>query len=546
MNARKLTLPLVSLGLVLGFAVGAGAFSRTSPSGKSKDSETKNEPGTSRPASETSDARFATDDAAIGAVFSAWQRKNPLRRAAELKAAIDGLDSSQLAQMVERVAGFADWEMQQLLRSLVKQWALKDPAAAAAWARPAIERCYASAAKNSDWLVNSAWCMADPEGAIALAMERSDATASQQMISMAISALAENDPAAQLDRMAALPPGRLREAAIATALTEWAKEDPAAALARLDDLPAGARRDETLTNVLQGWAGKEPAAALAEASRRLESGELGRGRGYLGRTISAAAGADPAGTMRWAENLPDDLRADARVLAAAGWASKDPLAALDWARANGVSPDQRSFLDGQYWGDQNILNAALNSDPKKTVEWLRAQPDSAERGRLLGQSLYRLDKEIAFDVFRDLPPDAQKYASWTIGYKLGEMGQDEAVAWARKEVSGPARENVIAGLVGTLGRNSSETIDSVLKEFPSGADRDAALRGAVESMWAKPADGLPYAQRISDPVIRERTFRSLASGWLYRDGPAARAWLAGTTELAPDVKAMLMREVTDN
>ncbi len=322
MNARSLTFPLASLGLILGFAVGAGAFSRRSPSGKSTDSETKNETTTSRSVSETEDARFATDDAAIGAVFSAWQRKNPLRRAAELKITIDGLDSSQLAQMVVRVAGFADWEMQQLLRSLVKQWALKDPVAAAAWARPAIERCYASAAKNADWVATSAWCAADPEGAIALAMERPNATASQQMISMAISALAENNPAGQLDRMAALPSGRLREAAIATALTEWAKEDPAAALARLDDLPAGARRDQTLTTVLVEWAGKEPAAALAEAGRRIENGELGRGRGYLGQTISTAAGADPAGTMQWAENLPDDLRADARVLAAAGWAEQ--------------------------------------------------------------------------------------------------------------------------------------------------------------------------------------------------------------------------------
>ncbi len=165
---------------------------------------------------------------------------------------------------------------------------------------------------------------------------------------------------------------------------------------------------------------------------------------------------------------------------------------------------------------------------------------------MLGQSLYRLDSELALDVFRDLSPDAQKNASWSISYKLGEMGQDEAIAWARTEVAGPARENVIAGLVSTLGRRSSETIDTVVAQFPSGADRDAALGGAVQALWAKPTDGLPYAQRISDPVIRERTFRSLASGWLYRDGPAARAWLDATTELAPDVKAMLMREVTEN
>lgn len=511
--SQSFTLVCAAIAMVLGFIAGAGAFSGAA-------SKTVSRAGmaggaghsTIEPAAD--DARFASDDAAIGAVFSAWQRKNPLLRAAELKAALEGLDAGQLAQMVERVAGFGDWEMQELLAALVKQWTLMDPAAAAAWARPAIERFYAGGMKNTDRAIVSAWSAADPERAIALALERPDAMASQRLIGDAIRALAENDPGGQLDRMAALPDGRLRDAAIATALAEWAKADPSAALARLDSLSSGARRDSTLTTILAEWAKKDPAAALAEMSARIDAGEIGRGRGDLARMIGAAAAEDPAAALKWAEGLPADLRDGATVLAAAGWARKDPIAALEWARSNGMQLDRSSFLSGNRWENYSVLDAALNSDAKKTVDWLRTLPASAERDRFLTRRIYRLDMDTARDLFAEMSPEAQKLAAGSLGYRLGEMGQDEAIAWTKEQVSGPARETMIASLVSDLGRSSPEQLEALVAKYPSGADRDAALRGAAD--------------------------------WLYQDATAARAWLAGTSELAPGIKAMLLRQSEEN
>lgn len=154
--------------------------------------------------------------------------------------------------------------------------------------------------------------------------------------------------------------------------------------------------------------------------------------------------------------------------------------------------------------------------------------------------------EIARDVYLELPPDAQKDASWSIGYKLAQQSPDDAIAWARENASGPARENVVTALVSALARNSSENLDTVLNQFPTGADRDAALRGAAQSKWSNPEEAMPYAERITDPVLREKTFRSIAGNWFYRDGPAARSWLAGTQELSPEVKAMLLRQSEEN
>ncbi|MEO8350252.1 MAG: hypothetical protein ABI680_00890 [Chthoniobacteraceae bacterium] len=481
----------------------------------------------------------------IGAVFSAWQHENPLQRGAELKAALDRLNTDQLAQMVKRVAGIGDWEMQSLLAALMKQWVLKDGAAAAAWARPAIERSYTSAAR-SDRAVFDAWCVADPERAIALALDRPDAETGRSMMVRAIYSRAQNDPVAQIDRMAALPAGALRDSALDSALRQWADRDPPAALSRLDTLSPGAARDSALTTLLTMWAGKDPAAALAELSWRLEKGEIGRGRGDLSQTIAAAAAIDPARTLDWAGSLPGDLRDFATARAAASWAEKDPVAALDWAKSHGLTLDERLFLSGR-WSEEDILNDALNSDTKKTVAWLRDWPAGAERDRLLGRTLGRVDPKTAREIFDQLSPEAQKTAAVSVSNPHEPLNRDEAIAWSRDQVTGPARGAVISSVVGNLAIASPDQIESVIAEYPAGADRDAALRGAAESViWPNPGKGLPYAERIADPYIRKKVFRALAGSWLDTDAPAARAWLDATPELAPDVKAMMIRLATEN
>ncbi|MEO8350411.1 MAG: hypothetical protein ABI680_01690 [Chthoniobacteraceae bacterium] len=533
------------LGVVIGYAIGAWFFSRN-PARQPSASDSAMASHSSAPASEIEDARFASDDVAIGAVFTAWQHKNPLRRGKELKDALDRLDATQFAQMVERVSAFETEEMYELLIALVRQWTLQNPKAAAAWARPAIERQFAGARVGTDWATISAWSFADPEAAIALALERPEASASQNLVTDAVGALAQDDPAGQLDRMAALPAGRLREAAISAALTKLAQTDPSGALARLDELPPGARRDSAQTSILIAWAQNDPTGALAETGRRIEAGELGRERGDLSDTIRVAAEVDPAAALKWTETLPEDLRFDAATIVAGSWAAKDPTAALDWAIANGLALDKASSLGGGYWSGRSILERALATNSTKTIEWVRAQPASAERTRLLTQSVGNAPVELSREIFNELPPDFQFIAAPTVAYQIADSGIDDAVSWTKELAAGSVREHAITGMVGILGRRANDQLDSLLEQYPVGADRDAALRGAVQASWGKQTQGLSYAQSISDPAIREQAFRQVASSWLNSEPAAARVWLDGTNELSPDVKKMLVRSATEN
>ncbi len=544
-TARLFVPACAALGVVIGFGVGAWLFSRAAAT-RTSASNSAMASRSSAPSSGIEDRRFDSDDVAIGAVFTAWQHKNPLRRGRELKDAIDRLDDGQLVQMIERVSGSATGEMYELLIALVKQWTLKDPKAAAAWARPAIERQYAGARMGTDWATVSAWSYADPEAAIALAVERPEASVSQTLVSEGVGTLAENNPAVQLDRVRALPAGRLREAAISTLLQTWAQTDPSAAMARLDELPPGGRRDDIQSNILIAWANKDPAGALAEMSRRIESGELGRGRGDFPDAVSTAAAADPAAALQWTENLPDDLRGDAAIIVAGSWAAKDPAAALDWAIAHGLELDQSSSLGGGYWSARSLLERALESDSGKQSNGFEHNPQARrERACLPNQSgtrPWKLRERFSMNcrpIFRQsrLP---------TFADRIAETGTDEAVSWTKELTAGSIREKAITAIVSSLGRESSEQRDSLIEQYPVGADRDAALRGVVQASWGKQTQGLSFAQRISDPAMREQAFRQVASSWLNSEPTAARVWLEGTNELSPDVKKMLVRSMTEN
>ncbi len=545
MKADSKTLPFTSaaVGLLVGFAAGAGLFSRGP--GRADSSTGDQAKPSNAPAAKTEARSISTkDDAAIDGVFSAWRIGNLLQRSAELETAINALDASQFAQVVERVARIQNGDSQELLKALLAKWAQKDPSAEVAWLQPMIDRYYTGGTNRADSRVMAAWRNAAPEQVIAVALEHPNAPVSQELIGDAIHALAGDDPARQFDRMAALPEGKMRDTAIAAVLGELAKADPSGALARFQSVSAGAARDTTLTSILTEWANKEPAAALAELSRRIDAGEAGPGRGSLGGLICAAAASDPVATLAWTEHLPDELRAETQVMAVMGWIRKEPVAALEWSRIHGLDLEGRTVLTGDR---PSLLNAAINSDKQKTTEWLRDLPASPDRDRYLAaHGLFGLGPEAARDMFETLSPEAQEIAAGAFGNWFVQLGEDEAIAWTLDKVTGPARDMIITRIVSAFGDGSTERLDALVAKYPSGSTRDAALRGAVWSTSNQPDEALNYAERVSDPVAREQTFRGFVSDWLRKDGAAARAWLDATTELTPDVKAMLIRQATEN
>ncbi|MEO8354051.1 MAG: hypothetical protein ABI680_20165, partial [Chthoniobacteraceae bacterium] len=188
------------------------------------------------PAPVTSSAEnrsFAGEQEAVSAFFSALQHPNKLRRAYELQRDIELLDPAQIRALVERVVKLGHEDGSALIGPLMARWVALDPEGAAAWSRPTVERVFVSG-YGMDFAICDAWCAADPEAALALALTRPHASRSARQVEAAVGALAGNQPAAQVRRAAALPEGKLRDSAIAAGLSEWAKRSPAEAFVQLN------------------------------------------------------------------------------------------------------------------------------------------------------------------------------------------------------------------------------------------------------------------------------------------------------------------------
>lgn len=496
-----------ALGAGLGIAAGVRISSPDLP-----ENSGFNHPPAAPPAREARvKSRFASDDEAIGAVFSAWQDPNRLRRGWALQRVLERLGARQLGVIVQRVAELRDERMRDLLAIFLTEWTRTDPDAARAWMRPVLDRMEAGAETDSDWDLVKVWVQADPRGALAFASELPDSSGAYRLLSEVLEALAADDPAEKIKILEELPARtfpRLRRILLGFAIQELAEKNPAAALGKLGQIMASGERGEGLINI------------------------------HL--TVEDAATADPAAALAWVQSQPAENRRDFTIWAVAGWAESDPIAALEWARTNALPLDATADSE-----ELNPLDSALKADADRTVEWLLDFPPDAERDRLLVGSAGRVEPAVARQIFQELGPDFQVEAAGDIAGIVRRAGRDEAVAWSKEIANGPARRDAITEMVRGERWNSEDPLEDMIALYAPGHDRDAALRGASSSDKESIEASLGYAARISDPAVRAQAFRRLAVRWLKADAAAASAWLAGTGELSPEVKGVVSRMVSD-
>lgn len=540
MSARSRTFQIlfIAAGAACGFLLGRAIFHSGTPAGQSEAA------GTAMSGLAASDrgTLSESDAAAIGSVFSAWQERNSLQRGWEMQRAIDRLDADQVAILVKQVEARVDYETEPLLMALVKRWVRVAPEAAAVWVRPIMERIYAGANNSTDLGIARAWCTSDPERAISFVLERPGAEASANMAWAAMSAIMKGDPAAGLERAMKLPEGKVRMSAISGLISQWAKVDPVAALARLDSLQlAEPWRGAALMRLLPELAKKDSAAALMEIAGRMRPTATGRIWPMYRFAIEAAAAADPLAALAMSDRFPESMRSDFTVIALRGWAEREPVEALKWGQAHGMDLDQAPLFPEGGRSQSSVLAQALTTEPETTVAWLRALPPDAERARLLTSALNFMTAETARAVFAELPLENQIFLAGDLGRQAAKLNPNEAIAWSKGIESGPSRSRVISEIVGNARWNSADVLDAAISQYAPGNDREAALRGSAWAMADKPEIAMGFASQISDADIREEAYRRLAARWLFRDAPAAKAWLAETRELSPEVKAMVTR-----
>lgn len=283
------------------------------------------------------------------------------------------------------------------------------------------------------------------------------------------------------------------------------------------------------------------------------------------------------------------------------WAKKDPMQALDYAKANTGNRFARNTILTSWaaydpegairWAEQNhearegegnpwligVIQGLASTDPARASQLLAGMPFSEERGEALGALLPSILAQ---------GPDAAK--AWAEGItddslKQGAIGR-VAEAMAAKDPAGTA-----AWLAQNPGEAADRSMDNVIstwmdqdqdgaiayyKGLPSGDLRSNALRGVANSMAMKdpqaaanfldanasdatdqvyqqfvwhsfgesPEIAVNYISKLSNAREQERMYGRMLDGWLRRDFNAASTWINGNT-LPQGVSDQLQRRM---
>jgi hypothetical protein len=495
-------------------------------------------------------AGSAANDDLLTSMMSALSVEEPLLRAHRLQELLGRLSPAELASLFEHAVRVEDHDLRAtMLAALIQRWARVDPSGVNAAVRPYRERVRNS--KRADWrgvdtIVCIGWAKAEPATAFAEAMAHANAPWAGWIAYQAMTALAGGDPLKQLELLVDLPPGRLRDDLCENAIKALADKDSAAAEAQLGLLSNPRQRAQVQSDILKKLAERDPAGGLDRLSA-LAPGLVPSvaTTKLLAAVITAAAKRDPAAALAIVNEFPENVRAQAVGAALVGWAGKNPVDALAWAAANGIDPTDVKAVsfygstDEPMWN--TLASVAFQKDSAKTLEWLRSQPESAERDRMMREGIWGGSAEAKIQIYSELTPqgridEAQRTAMW-----LARANVDRAEAWVKDLEAGQARTSAVQGLLSYQVNNSPERSDELAEAWAAGPDRDAALRG-IAIAQEDPYRGMEFARKVGDAAGRELAFESIARSWLRRDRSSAREWIASTQDLAPWQKRVLLRQ----
>lgn len=478
-------------------------------------------------------------------IFGLLFQSNRLRGMAELGAALDRVDSSQIGALLERLDRPAVENRAALMHRLMSYWARRDPEAATAWMQPRLALLYWDRLRFSvrlehliddgDGSLIQAWAQNVPEAAIECARQHPDAGVSGAILASVIDGPQVQSDAERFALLSSFPGKRQRERVMEYFIAGFqtrAEADYETAERGVLSLPAGLERDRAMEGILAHWKGADPAAALA----RFRS--LGVDFSSLVPILTHhGAKQNPEQVAHWLERLePAELARCGGVLVTS-WAMSDPLAAFAWAENHGVSLTKNSRIEsvavdsGQWWDShremgRTPLEAAIAEKPEATIEWLRALGPGPERTRLIELAALAADKNADIEsLVADLPEGAAGRVVTRVTMSMRD-DQERVQRWAGDLPAGPARDAAWRS-VGLFAKSPTLSL-------PSGPDRDAMFDGVAQRHRNDVAQGWRYLQQIDDPDRRRQAFddmirdiRPSQDYWIPDDKsvPIFREWM---------------------
>lgn len=392
-------------------------------------------------------------------------------------------------------------------------------------------------------------------------------------------AFAKGLPAADLPAAAAMlwsSPHRIWSVGTLTnVLSRWADDDPKAPLEWLRGLKDNEKIVQLLRrNIVSEIGSKHPNLLWAEIGDTQEwmgdgwpaSGLIAQGFAsdlklaskFLDQVtdpsvryfaLSGIAGElakkDPAAAITWLRSLPQSSYGDDIVSNMFGrLARKSPdsaIAALNDPAAGLRERDRERILENLVEHHPERAKAIIAAGGLKTATMSLAST-------MASRSTSSNDVEALLALAPEVPAGEVRDAYLSkIASKLSKYG-DLDLAWKAIGDISPSLERGIAMRSYGQARAEKSIADATtwLSSLPSGADRDAAITGFVQTTIDKqPQMAIEWAAAITDPLYRADAIEDSFHNWHKTDAKAAEAWLSKATTLSAEDKSRLKEKIAD-
>ncbi|MGB6221798.1 hypothetical protein [Haloferula sp.] len=301
-----------------------------------------------------------------------------------------------------------------------------------------------------------------------------------------------------------------------------------------------------------------------------DSGFAQENMGEYAMLLTAWAKIDPLEALDYAKENTGSPFARNTILAS--WVTTDPEAAIAWAQDNHEGDDANPWMVG-------VIRGLAQYDPARASELMTSMPYSEERGDALrsiiphlisqgGDAAKNWATSIEDDRLRDgairrvaeqlAKDDPRGTAEWltTSGGDAANGAIDNVMGvWAREDSaaaiahfdsmpSGELRTNALRGLSNQMAMENPSQAADFLDSHAGDADDNTYRQFVWHSMRDDPALAANYIARIGDDGDRDRMYRRMLEGWMWRDLDGASQWI-GSAQLPEGVAKHLESRMQD-
>jgi hypothetical protein len=409
-------------------------------------------------------------------------------------------------------------------KRLLREWARRDPRAAAQWVEQLPDADERGEARSE---LAAGWGSADHRAAAAWVDQLASAKERQGLLRDVIRGATERDPREAFElAVNSLEAKDLWCLEAEKALRRWGQTDPAAAARFLQTLPVGETKDlatrqsRTMMTADLGklWAVRDPSAAL-EWAERLEGDERTTTLIAMSGALVKSIISNPIEALSVIDKLPASRRQEALCGVVEAWADIDPRAAAEFARSR---PESTPALD------EVIARRWANRDLAASVAWTKTLPEgvdrdsalqavaiaSAQRDPLRGSELAR---EIRDAVLRD---QALEYVTQQLSGKDLQM----AIAMTAEIADSTRRKSAQGSILGNCASKDPEACLALLNGM---ADATHVEYGAFAQAWAQKdaRAAVAWASGLSRTDLREWSLIYAFPQWAFTEPDAARTWV---------------------